>query len=110
MKRRGIGLILVGMLVLAPAAWGQRGGGGKPGGEPKGGSREVNPQVKPTISGTDRQAVFALSKRIDELLAASWEKAGVKPAPLATHSQYFRRLSLDLTGKIPELLWARDYW
>jgi hypothetical protein len=109
MKRRGIGLVLVGMLVLAPAAWGQRGGGGKP--DPKKGVvREVNPQFKPTITGSDREAVFALSKRIDELLAASWEKAGIKPAPLATQSQLYRRLSLDLTGKIPDLTSARDFW
>jgi hypothetical protein len=49
-----------------------------------------------------------LSARIDSHLAAKW--AGkVEPAPAADDAEFFRRLCLDLTGRIPSLAAARDF-
>ena len=98
---------VLGVLLSASAVWSQTERGKPASAEP---GKTPRRSAKATISPTDPEAVFALSGRIDELITASWKKAGIKPAPLATPSQYFRRLSLDLTGKIPELSWARDYW
>src|SRR5262245_55135951 len=50
-----------------------------------------------------------LSSRIDELIAAKWAKAKVEPAPDADDAEFFRRLALDLTGRIPSLALARDF-
>src|SRR5947209_574142 len=50
----------------------------------------------------------ALSARIDGRLAAKW--AGkVEPAPAAADAEFFRRLCLDLTGRVPSLALARDF-
>jgi Protein of unknown function (DUF1549) len=38
---------------------------------------------------------------IDALLEREMKKAGVRPAPLTTDEQFLRRVSLDLTGKLP---------
>lgn len=51
----------------------------------------------------DKEAVKALSKRIDQHLARVWQKAKVTPEPKADDYVYFRRLNLDLAGRIPEL-------
>jgi hypothetical protein len=49
-----------------------------------------------------------LAARIDGRLAAKW--AGrVEPAPPADDAEFFRRLCLDLTGKIPSLAMVRDF-
>jgi hypothetical protein len=53
--------------------------------------------------------VLALSKKIDAHLAKVWEKAKVTPSPKAGDYIYFRRLNLDLVGKIPGLLEIRDF-
>src|SRR5262245_46962082 len=50
-----------------------------------------------------------LSARIDELIVAHWSKGKVEPAPRADDSEFFRRLSLDLTGRIPSLATVRDF-
>jgi len=50
-----------------------------------------------------------LSARIDELVAAKWAKAGVEPAPAADDAEFFRRLCLDLNGRVPSLALARDF-
>lgn len=59
--------------------------------------------------GADKAKVLALSKRIDALIAARWKEAGLKPAPRADDSTYFRRLNLDLAGRIPTLTDHRDF-
>ena len=56
-----------------------------------------------------KEAVQALSKRIDEHLAKVWKKAGVTPAPKAEDHVFFRRLNLDLAGRIPDLLEIDDF-
>ncbi len=45
----------------------------------------------------------ALAAYVDSQLAASWEKAGIQPAPLADDAEYLRRAHLDLVGKIPSI-------
>jgi hypothetical protein len=50
-----------------------------------------------------------LSARIDERIAAGWVKAKVEPAPPAEDAEFFRRLSLDLTGRIPSVANVRDF-
>src|SRR5262249_27862309 len=51
----------------------------------------------------------ALSARIDELIEARLAKTGVKPAPLADDAELFRRLSLDLNGRIPLVAQLTDF-
>lgn len=60
-------------------------------------------------SNYDKEAVKALSKRIDEHLAKTWKKAKVTPAEKADDYRFFRRLNLDLTGRIPELIPVTDF-
>jgi hypothetical protein len=59
--------------------------------------------------GQEREEVLALSRRIDAYLARRCAEAGVIPAPRADDSVVFRRMHLDLAGKIPSLLDVRDY-
>jgi hypothetical protein len=55
-----------------------------------------------------RDAV-ALAARIDELVEARLAKEGVEPAPLADDAEFFRRLCLDLNGRIPSAAQAADF-
>ncbi len=57
----------------------------------------------------NKKAIDALSKRIDEHLAKVWAKAKVAPAAKADDYVYFRRLNLDLRGRIPELSDVVDF-
>jgi len=57
----------------------------------------------------NKDEVKALSKRIDEHLARVWKKANVTPAPKADDYVFFRRLHLDLAGRIPEFLQVFDF-
>ncbi len=50
-----------------------------------------------------------LSDRIDELVSAKLAAAKVEPAPAADDAEFFRRLCLDLTGRIPSLSQVRDF-
>ncbi len=51
----------------------------------------------------------AMAQRVDELLAASWERAGVVPAPLADDATFLRRVTLDLTGLAPTAYQAQSF-
>jgi hypothetical protein len=62
-----------------------------------------------TVSPTYKEEVLQLSQWIDSYLERRWKEFGVQPAPLAEDAIYFRRLSLDLVGRIPELLDVRDF-
>ncbi len=53
--------------------------------------------------------VRALSARIDELIRARLAKEKVPPAPPADDAEFFRRLSLDLNGRIPSLSQLADF-
>ncbi|QDV51107.1 DUF1549 and DUF1553 domain-containing protein [Gimesia fumaroli] len=50
----------------------------------------------PTKSQNDR-----LSDQIDDLIHQAQKRKGVVSAPLSTDAEFMRRISLDLTGKIP---------
>src|SRR5262245_41317950 len=56
-----------------------------------------------------RAAVKDLARRIDMMIAKPWAEAGIKPSPLATDGELYRRLSLDLVGKIPTVIDVRDF-
>jgi len=51
----------------------------------------------------------ALTARIDDVLAARWALAKVRPAAVADDGEFLRRVSLDLIGKIPTAAEARDF-
>jgi hypothetical protein len=55
------------------------------------------------------QDAGALSARIDELVGIHLEKEKVPLAPPAEDSEFFRRLSLDLNGRIPSLAQLTDF-
>src|SRR5437868_1736999 len=57
----------------------------------------------------DKEKVLALSRTIDALIAVKQKEAGITPAPRADDSTYFRRLNLDLVGRIPTLTDHRDF-
>ncbi len=50
-----------------------------------------------------------LADRIDELIGAKLAAVNVKPAPPADDAMFYRRLSLDLVGKIPASAEARKF-
>jgi hypothetical protein len=50
-----------------------------------------------------------LADRLDELIRAKLAAANVKPAPPADDATFYRRLSLDLIGKIPPAAEARKF-
>ena len=50
-----------------------------------------------------------MASRIDELVEARLATAGVPPASLADDAEFFRRLSLDLNGRIPTVVQLRDF-
>jgi hypothetical protein len=46
---------------------------------------------------------------IDQMIEASWKKAGVKPAKPAGDDEFLRRAYLDLVGRIPNVQEARAF-
>jgi hypothetical protein len=52
--------------------------------------------------------VQSLAAGIDARIAAAWEK-DMKPAPLADDAEFFRRIHLDLAGRIPSITEIRDF-
>ncbi len=61
----------------------------------------------PAVAGHD-QKVAALAARIDQQLATAWP-GDFHPAPLADDAEFFRRVHLDLTGRIPSIVEIRDF-
>jgi hypothetical protein len=53
--------------------------------------------------------VRAVAERIDALVAARWKEAGCTPAPVADDAEFLRRVYLDLAGRIPSVMEARDF-
>ncbi len=51
----------------------------------------------------------AMSARIDQIIAAKWIEKGVTPAARATDAEFFRRLSLDINGRIPTIADLKDF-
>jgi hypothetical protein len=58
---------------------------------------------------TYKDEVLNLSKWIDNYLEQRWKELDVEPAPLADNAIFFRRLSLDLQGKIPGVTQVQDF-
>lgn len=54
-------------------------------------------------------ATLPESRRVDELLAQGWAKAGVKPNPAASDEVIMRRLYFDIVGRIPTGQEAREF-
>jgi hypothetical protein len=50
-----------------------------------------------------------ISVRIDELIAAGYEKNRIKPSPVVDDAAFLRRASIDVTGKIPVVNNARKF-
>ncbi len=48
-------------------------------------------------------------RRVDQLLADRWSKAGVMPSPLADDAEFLRRAYLDVTGVIPRVSEVREF-
>jgi hypothetical protein len=59
------------------------------------------------FAGPNREKTVA---RVDELIAAGWEKASVSPAAEASDAEFLRRAYLDLAGTIPTAAEARAYF
>jgi hypothetical protein len=57
----------------------------------------------------NKEKVLALAKKIDAHIAAAQAKAEVKPLGPADPSTFFRRLHLDMVGKIPTLIDIADW-
>src|SRR5262249_52988936 len=51
----------------------------------------------------------SLAASIDARLAARQASEGVQPAPLADDTEFFRRLCLDLIGRIPTVAELKDF-
>src|SRR5258708_4765596 len=52
--------------------------------------------------------VEALARKINKQIEAAWGK-DVKPAARSDDAEFFRRVHLDLAGRIPSVLEARDF-
>jgi hypothetical protein len=63
----------------------------------------------PGTSEDPRADARALAERIDKLIESRAAAAGVRLAPPADDPEFFRRLCLDLNGRIPSLLEIRDF-
>jgi hypothetical protein len=61
----------------------------------------------PALRGADKE-VQALAAKIDQRIRAAWGK-DVKPAPQADDAEFFRRVHLDLAGRIPSITEIRDF-
>ncbi|MBI1901533.1 MAG: DUF1549 domain-containing protein [Planctomycetia bacterium] len=51
----------------------------------------------------------SLPGRIDELTAAHWQAQGIAPAALSDDTEFLRRLTLDLIGRIPSRSEAQSF-
>jgi hypothetical protein len=53
------------------------------------------------LASTAASAVELTPGQIDQLLAAEWKKAHLKPAPITDDARFLRRVWLDLAGTLP---------
>src|SRR5713226_10123061 len=67
----------------------------------------LSPALTPALCAADRD-VETLAAMIDKRVAAAWGKE-VKPASIADDAEFFRRVHLDLAGRIPSVTKARDF-
>jgi hypothetical protein len=50
-----------------------------------------------------------LTRRIDNEMAAQWQKNGIHPVEAASDTEFMRRVYLDLTGRIPTVSEVHDF-
>ncbi|MDZ4784397.1 MAG: DUF1549 and DUF1553 domain-containing protein [Planctomycetia bacterium] len=67
----------------------------------------IGAKVGEITDGPDRARMLA---RVDELLAAEWQQAGVTPTAPAGDAEFLRRAYLDLAGTIPTAAEARTFF
>src|SRR5262249_20736903 len=63
--------------------------------------------LAPTLRAGDKD-VENLARKIDQRIASAWGK-DVKPASRADDAEFFRRVHLDLAGRIPSIIEIRDF-
>jgi hypothetical protein len=64
----------------------------------------IFPTLAPAVQATDKD----VAATIDTHIAAAWGK-NVKPASRADDAEFFRRIHLDLAGRIPSVTEVRDF-
>jgi hypothetical protein len=71
----------------------------------------ANPPAKPTDAKDLKPAsdVELVAAKIDDLVAERWKANKVKSALLADDAEFLRRVSLDLTGRIPRVAEVREF-
>jgi len=57
----------------------------------------------------EKLTAAALAAQLDKHVAAKWTASKVTPSAQADDSEWVRRAYLDLTGRIPDILAARDF-
>ena len=62
----------------------------------------------PAARGGGEKDLTALTANIDQRIAAAWP-SNTKPAARADDAEFFRRVHLDLTGRIPSIVEIRDF-
>src|SRR5438105_6199559 len=62
----------------------------------------------PATRAVDRD-VLACADKIDQLIAAKWAAHGAEPTRTADDAEFLRRVSLDLTGRIPTVADVRAF-
>ena len=60
-------------------------------------------------AGAERDIAPAIAAAVDRHLAAAWAAEGVTPADPADDAAFFRRVHLDLTGRVPTASAVRDF-
>ena len=60
--------------------------------------------------GADQAArIRAIAELIDRRLQERWEREGITPAPISDDAEFLRRVSLDLSGRIPPVARTRSF-
>jgi hypothetical protein len=88
-----IWILALGALCLGPAAWQQGLGAGAP----------------PVRAVRQADDADKLAARIDEHIQAVWARSGVRGVEPADDAVWLRRVTLDVTGKIPSVTQARQF-
>lgn len=68
----------------------------------------TNATRRPSLP-VDDEAVRATAKRVDELIYAKIRELQLEASPQASDAEFLRRVTLDLTGKIPSANVAADF-
>lgn len=55
----------------------------------------------PSLAAADEHFGISQVKYINELIAAAWDDAGIRPSAAATDGEWCRRIHLDVIGRIP---------